>query len=86
MPTRLSNWEVPADQLKKTSLTQSFDKVKARTGRTKFIVDDRGYLASKKPGVQAFTTTAYVSREVYAHSKPQWPEVRLQTVFGCENR
>lgn len=71
--------------MKKTSLSHSFDKVASKTGRTAFVADDRGYLTKgkKKEGVQAFTTTADTTREVYAESKPRWPEVRHCSVPDC---
>jgi hypothetical protein len=79
LPHRLGNWEVPDNsKLQATTLKNRFDTPAARTGKTRFIAGDNGYIADpkhKKAGVTAFTTTADFQRPVYAESKPRWPKV-----------
>ncbi|KXZ56083.1 hypothetical protein GPECTOR_2g965 [Gonium pectorale] len=75
-PKRLQNWEVPAvDKGQKitTSTGTRFGTLTSRTGKTEFIVDDKGHL---KPGVpkinNAFSTPA--DTPVFMDSAPRWPK------------
>ena len=83
---RLANWEIPdTGKMAKASLTNRFDTVQPRTGKTSFIAGDNGYLdpKHKKAGVQAFTTTAVAQRPIHAESKPRWPKVRLHFLLSA---
>eukprot|EP00892_Ulva_mutabilis_P004746 jgi/Ulvmu1/2643/UM014_0095.1 len=81
-PQKLGNWEV-SDTGKMAQ--PRFSTLPARTTKTEFIADDKGYLKKsfKKPGVTAFTTTAETMRPVHSDSKPRWPKENVSWPFAA---
>lgn len=63
----MGNWEVPSERV----LSSSQMTLRARTGRTQFVVDSRGYLVGAKKHKSAFNLEP---SEALA-SPARWPQV-----------
>lgn len=68
LPRRLGNWEVPSERV----FSSHQMGVRARTGRTQFVVDSRGYLVGAKKPKSAFN----LEPSEALTSPARWPEVR----------
>jgi len=70
-PTRLCNWEKPSERCTASGATSSSPAVGQHKGRTKFVVDDRGYLVGPKRPKSAFN----LQLEERLKTAPRWPQV-----------
>ena len=75
LPHRLRNWEVPSEAERKCAVARGASNsaagVRPHSGRTQFIVDERGYLVGAKRSKSAFN----LAPEERLNSAPRWPQV-----------
>jgi len=69
---RLCNWEAPRNRGKTTAETR-FDTLKPKTGKTEFIVDDRGYVIESS-GTKKMYTSFNHQPHVYEKTFARWPQ------------
>jgi len=69
-PTRLCNWEKPSERCTAVGATSSSPGGQHK-GRTKFVVDHRGYLVGPKRPKSAFN----LQIEERLKTAPRWPQV-----------
>ena len=76
LPHRLRNWEVPSEAELRCAAARGGSSspagVRPHSGRTQFIVDQRGYLIGAKRAKSAFN----LQPEERLKSAPRWPQVR----------
>mmetsp|Transcript_25133 Transcript_25133/g.54652 ORF Transcript_25133/g.54652 Transcript_25133/m.54652 type:complete len:146 (+) Transcript_25133:45-482(+) len=70
---RLCNWQVPKQEVQGTSASSRWGTLKIRTGKTDFIVDQKGYV-QEGAGTTKLQASFDHHPEVYMKSIPRWPQ------------